>query len=46
MEHIKNVTMRDIAQSMNVSVTTISKVINGHKDISERTKTEVWDKIR
>lgn len=45
MEHIKNVTMRDIAQSMNVSVTTISKVINGHKDISERTKTEVWDKI-
>lgn len=46
MEHAKNVTMKDIAQSMNVSVTTISKVINGHKDISERTKTEVWDRIR
>lgn len=45
MNNTKNVTMKDIAQSMNVSVTTISKVINGHKDISDKTKADVWEKI-
>lgn len=45
MAHVKNVTIKDIAQSMNVSVMTVSKVINGHADISEKTKAEVWKKI-
>lgn len=39
-------TLRDVAERMNVSVMTISKVINGHSDISEKTKKEVWDTIR
>ena len=45
MNSTKNITMKDIAQSMNVSVTTVSKVINGHKDISDKTKADVWEKI-
>lgn len=46
MKQSKNVTMKDIAQSMNVSVMTVSKVINGHGDISEKTREEVWKRIR
>ncbi len=34
-------TMKDIAKRMNLSVTTVSKVINGHSDISEETKQKV-----
>lgn len=45
MENTKHVTMKDVAKSLNVSVTTISKVVNGHKDISGKTKDEVWAKI-
>jgi len=45
MAHITNATMKDIAKSLNVSVTTISKVINGHKDISEKMRCEVQNKI-
>lgn len=45
MAHVKTVTIKDIAQSMNVSVMTVSKVINGHHDISEKTRAEVWKKI-
>jgi DNA-binding LacI/PurR family transcriptional regulator len=45
MAHITNATMKDIAKSLNVSVTTVSKVINGHKDISEKMRREVLDKI-
>ncbi len=45
MAHVTNATMKDIARSMNVSVTTVSKVVNGHKDISEKTKAEVLAKI-
>lgn len=46
MDQSRVPTMKDIAKSLNVSVTTISKVINGHKDISEKTKVEVWNKIK
>lgn len=45
MAHTLNITMRDIAKSMNVSVTTVSKVINKHSDISEKTRQEVLKKI-
>ena len=38
-------TMRDVANELNVSVMTVSKVINGQDDISEETKTKVWDTI-
>jgi len=45
MAHTNNITMKDIAKSLNVSITTVSKVINGHSDISEKTRREVMDKI-
>lgn len=45
MTHVTNATMKDIAKSLNVSVTTVSKVINGHKDISDKMKKEIQDKI-
>lgn len=38
-------TMKDIAKRMNLSVTTVSKVINGHSDISEETKQKVFQTI-
>lgn len=40
-----SVTMRDVANSLNVSVTTVSKVVNGQDDISEATRRAVLDKI-
>ena len=39
-------TMRDVAKLMNVSVTTVSKAINGHRDISIGTKERVFKTIR
>lgn len=45
MEHSKTTTMKDVARSLNVSITTVSKVINGHKDISDKTREDVWSKI-
>lgn len=45
MANINNVTMKDIARSLGVSTTTVSKVVNGHSDISEKTRKEVMDKI-
>lgn len=45
MRNSSHPTMKDIAKRMNVSVTTVSKVINGHKDISEKTKQEVFRTI-
>lgn len=45
MARITNATIKDIAKSLNVSVTTVSKVINGHKDISEKMRQKVLDKI-
>jgi LacI family transcriptional regulator len=37
--------MRDVAKLMNVSVTTVSKAINDHKDISAKTKDRVFKTI-
>lgn len=37
--------MKSIAKSLNVSVTTISKVLNGHSDISDKTRREVLQRI-
>ena len=45
MAHTNNITMKDIAKSLGVSITTVSKVVNGHNDISEKTRKEVMDKI-
>jgi len=45
MAHTSNITMKDIAKSLGVSITTVSKVVNGHNDISEKTRKEVMDKI-
>ncbi len=46
MKKSNGFTMKDIARKMNVSVTTVSKVINGHTDISEKTKQHVFETIR
>ena len=40
-----SVTMRDIARSLHVSTTTVSKVLNGANDISEKTRAEVLKKV-
>ena len=40
-----NVTMRDIAKSLNVSTTTVSKVLNGASDISDKMRAEVLKKV-
>lgn len=45
MANTTNITMKDIAKSLGVSITTVSKVVNGHNDISEKTRKEVMDKI-
>lgn len=45
LQNAQRATMKDIARSLNVSVTTVSKVINGHRDISEKTRQDVMRKI-
>ena len=45
MEHTKSATMKDIARKLNVSITTVSKVVNGHHDISDKKKAEIWAAI-
>ena len=45
MTRISNATMKDIAKSLDVSITTVSKVINGHTDISDQMRQKVLDKI-
>lgn len=45
MANTNNITMKDIAKSLGVSITTVSKVVNGQNDISEKTRKEVMDKI-
>ena len=40
-----NVTIKDIAQSLNVSTTTVSKVLNGASDISEKMRARVLEKV-
>ncbi len=41
-----NITMKDIAKRMHVSVTTVSKVLNGHQDISEPTRQRVLQTVK
>ena len=45
MQSSKNVTIKDIAVHAGLSVTTVSKVINGHPDISQSTQKRVLDTI-
>ena len=45
MSNSSRPTMKDIAKRMNISVTTVSKVINNHTDISEKTRQEVFKTI-
>jgi LacI family transcriptional regulator len=40
---MKTPTMRDIARHLNVSVTTVTKALHGHSDISDETKKRVHD---
>jgi LacI family transcriptional regulator len=39
-------TMKDIARDLGVAVITVSKVIHGHQDISEKTRKRVLDRIK
>ena len=41
-----SVTIRDVAQFCGVSVSTVSRVLNGYTDISEETAARVYDAIR
>lgn len=43
---MENLTIKDIAKLANVSVSTVSRSINNHKDISEATKKKVMDVIQ
>ena len=45
-EHNMSVTIRDVAQFCGVSVSTVSRVLNGYTDISEETAARVYDAIR
>ena len=38
--------MKDIAKSCGVSVATVSKALNGHNDISEKTKSLIGTKAK
>lgn len=38
---MKNVTLKDIANALNISVTTVSKALKGYSDVSKLTKTKV-----
>lgn len=42
---VRQPTLRDVARELNISVTTVSKVINDHDDISEETRIKVWNTI-
>jgi len=46
MKRPNSPTLKDIATKLNLSVTTISKVINNHADISEETRQQVLDTIK
>jgi len=40
------VTIKDVARAVNVSVTTVSRVLNNKPDVSEETKKKVKEAIR
>lgn len=42
----KIVTLKDIAKELNVSITTVSKAINNHPDISKKRKKEILDYVK
>jgi len=37
-----NITVQDIAESINISASTVSRALNNHPKISQRTKEKVW----
>jgi len=38
-----NITVQDIAKSINISASTVSRALNNHPKISQQTKEKVWD---
>jgi len=40
------VRLKDIAEELNVSVVTVSKVVKGQSDVSEATRKRVVDRVR
>lgn len=42
----KNITLSDIAESLNVSVSTVSRALNGNKEVSANTSRKVMDAVR
>lgn len=43
---MKNITIKDIARELSISVSTVSRALQNHPDISERTKEQVRDCAR
>ena len=43
---MKHITIKDIARELNISVSTVSRALQNHPDISERTKDLVRDCAR
>lgn len=43
---MKHITIKDIARELNISVSTVSRALQNHPDISERTKEQVRDCAR
>ena len=41
-----NVTVQDIAEIVNISASTVSRALNNHPKISQKTKEKVWDVAR
>ncbi len=39
----KNVTIKDIAEAVNISLSTVSRALNNHPKISQSTKEKVWN---
>lgn len=43
MDQTQSITLKDIARDLNVSITTVSKALNNHPDISEKRKKEILE---
>ena len=37
----EKVRLKDLAEKLNISITTVSKALNGHPDISEKRRKEI-----